>query len=154
MLFAIGVLTAGITAYYMFRMIFITFFGRIAVLDGDTVGVAERRKPHRRPRRPRWVMQAPVAAARLIGVDRLRATALDSAATTVRGTVSSRRCFGTPTAFRRTSPVISELPRRCSCSSSSLSASRIAYVRYGTRNGAARTRSTACATKRVRCRRS
>ena len=27
-LWAVGVLTAGITAYYMFRMLFVTFFGK------------------------------------------------------------------------------------------------------------------------------
>jgi NADH-quinone oxidoreductase subunit L len=50
-LFAVGALTAGITAYYMFRMIFIAFFG------------PDRTDPTAQPHHghvPAWVMQVPV----------------------------------------------------------------------------------------------
>ena len=50
-LYAIGALTAGITAFYMFRMIFIAFFG------------PDRTDPENHPhhgRVPAWVMQVPV----------------------------------------------------------------------------------------------
>lgn len=51
-LYAVAAATAGITAYYMFRMIFLTFFGqdRTQGVHGDHHGNV-----------PLWVMQAPVA---------------------------------------------------------------------------------------------
>ena len=49
-LYAVGIVTAGITAYYMFRLLFVTFFGEYR---GDA---------HiRTAARPRWVMNVPVA---------------------------------------------------------------------------------------------
>ena len=78
-LYAIGVITAGITAYYMFRMIFITFFGtyrgaidpsslgiRHPEFAGTSVGLAAK---HADPTEdaehaihpPAWLMSAPVA---------------------------------------------------------------------------------------------
>ncbi len=50
-LFAIGVLVAGITAFYMFRMIFIVFFG------------SDRTEPHavHHGHQPAWLMPLPVA---------------------------------------------------------------------------------------------
>jgi len=47
---AIGALTAGITAYYMFRLLFVTFFGRYrGALDADHLHA------------PGWIMNVPVA---------------------------------------------------------------------------------------------
>jgi len=51
-LYAIAVFTAGVTAYYMFRMIFLTFFG-----EDRTRGA----QPEHHGHIPVWVMQAPVA---------------------------------------------------------------------------------------------
>ena len=50
-LYAIGIVTAGITAYYMFRMLFLTFFGEYR---GET--------PLHEEHLPAWLMNAPVAA--------------------------------------------------------------------------------------------
>ncbi len=65
LLYAIGVFTAGLTSYYMFRMLFLTFFGddRSAVsrsalgMDGEDHAAA-----HHAAGVPAWVMQAPVGA--------------------------------------------------------------------------------------------
>jgi NADH-quinone oxidoreductase subunit L len=53
-LYIVGVLTAGITAYYMFRMLFVAFFGgdRTEPAHGDGHGSHGV---------PEWVMQVPVA---------------------------------------------------------------------------------------------
>ncbi len=76
-LYGIGVLTAGITAYYMFRMIFITFFGeyrgevdpsnlgiRHPEFAGTSAGLAAAH-PHdddvHEHHTPAWIMVAPVA---------------------------------------------------------------------------------------------
>jgi NADH-quinone oxidoreductase subunit L len=65
-LFFAGVLTAGITAYYMFRMIFLTFFGpyRGDVPD-EMLGVApQERASHAEEHgahAPDWLMNVPVA---------------------------------------------------------------------------------------------
>jgi NADH-quinone oxidoreductase subunit L len=49
-LYAVGILTAGITAYYMFRLLFIAFFGEYrGQLDVDHLHA------------PGWIMNAPVA---------------------------------------------------------------------------------------------
>ena len=50
-LYAVGILTAGITAYYMFRLLFIAFLGEYR---GD---VRSSEHPHARA----WIMNAPVA---------------------------------------------------------------------------------------------
>jgi NADH-quinone oxidoreductase subunit L len=71
-LYLIGVLTAGITAYYMFRMIFVAFAGtsRQAVpaaelgMDGqesESPHAHPTSEPHRASNVPEWVMQLPVA---------------------------------------------------------------------------------------------
>ena len=66
-LYVVGVVTAGITAYYMFRMIFLTFFGpyRGEVSD-DELGIVpasraqrDEHVPHEEP--PVWLMRMPVA---------------------------------------------------------------------------------------------
>ena len=49
-LYAVGILTAGITAYYMFRLLFVTFFGEYR-------GEVDTSHLHR----PGWIMNAPVA---------------------------------------------------------------------------------------------
>jgi NADH-quinone oxidoreductase subunit L len=49
-LYAVGILTAGITAYYMFRLLFITFLGEYRGQAGTPHGHA-----------PPWIMNAPVA---------------------------------------------------------------------------------------------
>ena len=66
LLFGAGVLAAGFTAYYMFRMIFIAFFGSYrGELDDAAVGIPERtiaQEPGEHALHlPDWVMQAPVA---------------------------------------------------------------------------------------------
>jgi NADH-quinone oxidoreductase subunit L len=66
MLFGVGVLVAGLTAYYMFRMIFIAFFGTYrGELDDAAVGVTERagspEPEDHAVHLPDWVMQGPVA---------------------------------------------------------------------------------------------
>ncbi len=57
-LYAVGVITAGITAYYMFRMVFLTFFGEYRgqneVAQEDTGGRAHAHAPG-------WLMELPVA---------------------------------------------------------------------------------------------
>jgi len=74
-LYAVGVVTAGITAYYMFRMLFLTFFGsyrgsvdpsdlgiRHPELAGTAPGAghhAEEHEPHHHA--PVWLMSGPVA---------------------------------------------------------------------------------------------
>jgi NADH-quinone oxidoreductase subunit L len=61
-LYAIGVLGAGLTAFYMFRMLFLTFFGEDrfeiepALLDVEHPVNAEHHAPHV----PAWVMRVPV----------------------------------------------------------------------------------------------
>ncbi|GAC1546170.1 MAG: NADH-quinone oxidoreductase subunit L [Vulcanimicrobiaceae bacterium] len=67
LLFAAGALTAGITAYYMFRMLFLTFFGPYrgdvadAALGIPTAEHAARAEHHAHDHAPAWLMQAPVA---------------------------------------------------------------------------------------------
>jgi NADH-quinone oxidoreductase subunit L len=78
-LYAIGVLTAGITAYYMFRLLFVTFFGAYrGNVDPSDLGIrhpelagtavapeassdhhAEEEEPHHHA--PSWLMSGPVA---------------------------------------------------------------------------------------------
>jgi NADH-quinone oxidoreductase subunit L len=60
----IGVVTAGITAYYMCRMLFVTFLGnnRGNVPDVDLgIPAREHSEPHFGESAPAWVMGAPVA---------------------------------------------------------------------------------------------
>jgi NADH-quinone oxidoreductase subunit L len=66
LLYGVGVLTAGFTAYYMFRMIFVAFFGTYrGDLDDAAVGVPERlvsaQSNEHGIHLPDWVMQAPIA---------------------------------------------------------------------------------------------
>ena len=73
-LYAAGVVTAGITAYYMFRLLFVTFFGAYrGGVDPSALGIApvahdaassaghhpEEEEPHHHA--PSWLMVAPVA---------------------------------------------------------------------------------------------
>jgi NADH-quinone oxidoreductase subunit L len=74
-LYAVGVITAGITAYYMFRMLFLTFFGTYrGDVDPSDLGIrhpelagtapsaghhAEEHEPHGHA--PAWLMAGPVA---------------------------------------------------------------------------------------------
>jgi NADH-quinone oxidoreductase subunit L len=78
-LYAIGVLTAGITAYYMFRLLFVTFFGayrgnvdpsELGIRHPELAGTAlapeassdhhpEEEEPHHHA--PSWLMSGPVA---------------------------------------------------------------------------------------------
>jgi len=74
-LYAVGVITAGITAYYMFRLLFVTFFGAYrGAVDPSDLGIrhpelagtsassghhAEEEEPHQHA--PSWLMSAPVA---------------------------------------------------------------------------------------------
>ena len=66
-LFAAGALTAGITAYYMFRMFFLTFFGPyrgdVAEIELGMVPIvhAAHAHEHGEEHAPAWLMQAPVA---------------------------------------------------------------------------------------------
>jgi NADH-quinone oxidoreductase subunit L len=74
-LYAVGIITAGITAYYMFRMIFITFFGTYrGDVDPSNLGIRHPEfagtpavaahppddEPHEH-HTPSWIMIAPVA---------------------------------------------------------------------------------------------
>ncbi|HEY0382612.1 MAG TPA: NADH-quinone oxidoreductase subunit L [Candidatus Elarobacter sp.] len=77
-LYAVGVITAGITAYYMFRLLFVTFFGAYrGAVDPSDLGIRhpelagtaelaassgahpEEEEPHHHA--PSWLMSAPVA---------------------------------------------------------------------------------------------
>jgi NADH-quinone oxidoreductase subunit L len=77
-LYAIGVITAGITAYYMFRLLFVTFFGAyrgevdpsdLGIRHPELAGTAamasssghhpEEEEPHHHA--PSWLMSLPVA---------------------------------------------------------------------------------------------
>jgi NADH-quinone oxidoreductase subunit L len=66
-LYFAGILTAGITAYYMFRMIFIVFFGpdRAGVPDEllaiPSAAVAAHAEDHAAAHAPEWLMRLPVA---------------------------------------------------------------------------------------------
>jgi NADH-quinone oxidoreductase subunit L len=73
-LYAIGIVTAGITAYYMFRMLFITFFGQyrgemnmtdlgIPAAEAEALTIAVHEPPHDQEHEhvPAWVMSGPVA---------------------------------------------------------------------------------------------
>ena len=72
-LYAIGIGTAGITAYYMFRMLFITFFGDyrgamnatdlgIPATEAQALSSAANEPPHgTQHHAPAWLMNAPVA---------------------------------------------------------------------------------------------
>ncbi|GAC1391809.1 MAG: NADH-quinone oxidoreductase subunit L [Vulcanimicrobiaceae bacterium] len=57
-LYAVGVLTAGITAYYMFRMVFLTFFGEYR---GETEPAHAETGGRSDSHAPGWLMQGPVA---------------------------------------------------------------------------------------------
>jgi NADH-quinone oxidoreductase subunit L len=73
-LYAVGVITAGITAYYMFRLLFVTFFGAYrGDVDPSDLGIrhpelagtsassghhAEEEEPHQHA--PSWLMSVPV----------------------------------------------------------------------------------------------
>jgi NADH-quinone oxidoreductase subunit L len=73
-LYAVGVLTAGITAYYMFRLLFVTFFGSYrGAVDPSDLGIRhpelagtaassghhpEEEEPHHHA--PSWLMSGPV----------------------------------------------------------------------------------------------
>ena len=73
-LYAAGVITAGLTAYYMFRLLFVTFFGTFrGEIEPETLGIAGAprdaspsaghhaagEEPHHHA--PSWLMLAPVA---------------------------------------------------------------------------------------------
>jgi NADH-quinone oxidoreductase subunit L len=74
-LYAVGVITAGITAYYMFRLLFVTFFGAyrgsvdpsdLGIRHPELAGVSassghhpEEEEPHHHA--PSWLMSVPVA---------------------------------------------------------------------------------------------
>ena len=64
----VGIVTAGITAYYMFRLFFVTFFGTYrGDLDPAQLGVTSPSAPaahepaHGETHAPAWLMAAPVA---------------------------------------------------------------------------------------------
>jgi NADH:ubiquinone oxidoreductase subunit 5 (subunit L)/multisubunit Na+/H+ antiporter MnhA subunit len=73
-LYAVGVVTAGITAYYMFRLLFVTFFGTYrGAVDPSDLGIRhpelagtpassghhpEEEEPHHHA--PEWLMAVPV----------------------------------------------------------------------------------------------
>jgi len=72
-LYAIGIVTAGITAYYMFRMLFLTFFGEyrgemkpdelgIPPAEAEAIVAAVHEPAHEEEEHaPGWVMNVPVA---------------------------------------------------------------------------------------------
>ena len=66
-LYVAGALTAGVTAYYMFRMLFLTFFGPYRGEESDAeLGILPDRRAHRdeditHAHPPAWLMNAPVA---------------------------------------------------------------------------------------------
>jgi NADH-quinone oxidoreductase subunit L len=62
-LYAIGVFTAGLTGFYMFRMLFLVFFGEDrSDVSREWLGMPEAAPhgEHHAPSVPAWVMQAPV----------------------------------------------------------------------------------------------
>jgi len=81
-LYVVGALTAGITAYYMFRMLFLTFFGPYRGELGDAeLGILPDRRAHRdehlphaatpaqpHGHAPAWLMNVPVAILALFAV--------------------------------------------------------------------------------------
>ncbi len=81
-LYAVGALTAGITAYYMFRMLFLTFFGPYrGELDDADLGIQPDQRAHRDEHLPHvatpaqpyghapgWLMNVPVAILSLFAV--------------------------------------------------------------------------------------
>jgi NADH-quinone oxidoreductase subunit L len=67
-LYVVGIVTAGITAYYMFRLFFVTFFGTYrGDLEPAQVGVTNPAEPaahepeHGNAHAPGWIMALPVA---------------------------------------------------------------------------------------------
>jgi NADH-quinone oxidoreductase subunit L len=82
-LYAVGVITAGITAYYMFRLLFVTFFGQyrgnvdlsdLGIRHPELAGTAQSAQPAHAAEEhdehgnghaahaPAWIMSAPVIA--------------------------------------------------------------------------------------------
>ncbi len=61
-LYVVGIVTAGITAYYMFRLFFVTFFGTYRG------AVATHEPEHGTLHPPAWIMAAPVAILGLFSV--------------------------------------------------------------------------------------
>ncbi len=71
-LYAVGIVTAGMTAYYMFRMLFVTFFGRYrGDIDPSELGIRHPEfagtathgdaDAHESHHAPAWLMNVPVA---------------------------------------------------------------------------------------------
>ncbi len=71
-LYAVGIVTAGITAYYMCRLLFVTFFGayrgdvdpsRLGIAHPELAGAAHAEGEHdaNAPHAPAWMMTFPVA---------------------------------------------------------------------------------------------
>jgi NADH-quinone oxidoreductase subunit L len=69
-LFAIGIITAGITAYYMFRLLFITFFGEyrgkvdpseLGIRHPELAGMPPDEHEDSHHHAPSWIMNLPVA---------------------------------------------------------------------------------------------
>ena len=71
-LYAVGIVTAGMTAYYMFRMLFVTFFGRyrgdvdpseLGIRHPEFAGTAAHgdADAHESHHAPAWLMNVPVA---------------------------------------------------------------------------------------------
>ena len=67
-MYAVGILTAGITAYYMFRMLFVTFLGQyrgevapseLGIAHPEAPDVTHEEEHHDHP--PAWLMNGPVA---------------------------------------------------------------------------------------------
>ena len=56
--YATDIVTAGITAYYMFRLLFVAFLGEYR---GEAAQARAAAEPARRPHAPAWIMNAPVA---------------------------------------------------------------------------------------------
>jgi NADH-quinone oxidoreductase subunit L len=69
-LYAVGIVTAGLTAYYMFRLLFITFFGEYrGAVDPSDLGIrhpelsgmpADEAVPGHHDHAPGWLMSVPV----------------------------------------------------------------------------------------------
>jgi NADH-quinone oxidoreductase subunit L len=68
-MYVIGVIGAGLTAYYMFRLLFITFFGEDRTeIEPGLLGIEEpaAHAAHHAPKVPAWVMRGPVAVLALM----------------------------------------------------------------------------------------
>ncbi len=122
-LYAVGVITAGITAYYMFRMVFLTFFGEYRGFDNPAAAQAAHQT---RLHESGWLMQVPVGI--LIVPTIVAGFVLFGEASVWKRFFSFQFV-----ADRTTTPAFSEIASSALVLGVVLAGIALAYLRYGTR---------------------